>query len=177
MSATSITETIPVAEAITLLLRSFKLPTAAAELVRRVVEAGHEAALPVIHEVLESERYDRWERRVMRLRHASKLPPGKTFDTLELDLLPLPLARKIRELANGDFAERAVNVLAFGLPGTGKSHAACALGHALVEAGRSVLFTQTFRLVQELLAAKRDIELPRALRRLDKFDVLILDSC
>ena len=36
--------------------------------------------------------------------------------------------------------ERGINVLAFGLPGTGKTHARCALGHRLVEAGHSVLF-------------------------------------
>ena len=68
------------------------------------------------------------------------------------------------------------NVLAFGLPGVGKSHAAAALGHAMIDRGHSVLFTPTFRLVQELLAAKRDLKLPRALRRLDLFDVLILDD-
>ena len=34
----------------------------------------------------------------------------------------------------------------------------------------------TFRLVQELLAAKRDLKLPRALRKLDLFDILVLDD-
>ena len=34
----------------------------------------------------------------------------------------------------------------------------------------------TFRLVQGLLAAKRDLELPRALRKLDAFELLILDD-
>jgi len=62
------------------------------------------------------------------------------------------------------------------LPGRGKTHAAAALGHALVQRGRPVLFTPTFRLVQELLAAKRDLSLPRALQRLDAFDLLILDD-
>ena len=66
--------------------------------------------------------------------------------------------------------------LAFGLPGTGKTHALCALGHRLVEAGHSVLFAQAYRLVQELLAAKRDLDLPRRLRKLDNFDFLLLDD-
>ena len=64
----------------------------------------------------------------------------------------------------------------FGLPGVGKSHAACAIGHALVEAGHAVLFAPTYKLVQDLLAAKRNLELPRALRRLDVFDLVILDD-
>ena len=65
-------------------------------------------------------------------------------------------------------------MLAFGLPGTGKTHGLCALGHRLVEAGHSVLFAPAYRLVQELLAAKRDLDLPRQLRKLDNFDFLLL---
>ena len=72
--------------------------------------------------------------------------------------------------------ELGVNVLAFGLPGTGKTHALSALGHRLVETGHSVLFTPAYRLVQELLAAKRDLDLPRRLRKLDNFDFLLLDD-
>jgi len=161
---------------ITEMLKSFRLPTASLEMSKRLMEAGHDDALEVVHEVLQAEREDRWERRVNRLRYASKLPPGKTFDGFDFDRLPLSLSRKLRELTSGEFVDRPTNLLAFGLPGTGKSHALCALGHALVEAGRSVYFVPTFRLVQDLLAAKRELELPRALRKLDKFDLLILDD-
>ena len=42
-----------------------------------------------------------------------------------------------------------------------QTHDLCALGH---------------RLVQELLAAKRDLDLPRRLRKLDSFDFLLLDD-
>jgi DNA replication protein DnaC len=169
-------DTPAVGDRITTLLRSFKLPTVATELVKRLLEAGHPEALEVVLEVLEMERQDRWERRVERLRSGSKLPPGKTFETFRLDLLPRPLATKLRELSRGDFVEGAINVLAFGLPGAGKSHGASALGHALVEQGHSVLWVPTYKLVQDLLVAKRDLELPRALRRLDAFEVIILDD-
>jgi DNA replication protein DnaC len=165
-----------IGEAIRALLALFKLPTAAEELVRRLTEEDHEDALPVVLEVLESERDDRKERRVQRLRRASQLPPGKTLETFDSQRLPRSLARQVQELARGDFLERAVNILAFGLPGTGKSHAAAGLGHALVDAGHSVLFTPTYKLVQHLLAAKRDLDLPRALRKLDSFELLILDD-
>ncbi len=82
----------------------------------------------------------------------------------------------MQDLSRGDFVEQANNVLLFGLPGVGKSHLACALGHALVEAGRSVLFTPTYQLVQQLLVARRDLCLPRTLRALDVFDAVILDD-
>ena len=53
-----------------------------------------------------------------------------------------------------DGVNGGVNVLAFGLPGTGKTLALCALGHRhrLVEAGHSVLFAPAYRLVRALLA-------------------------
>jgi len=158
------------------LLKTFKLPTVAEELVTRFHQGGQDDALPHLLEVLELEAQDRRERRTTRLRRASKLPPGKTFDTLEEKRFSRTLVRKWRELAKGDFLERAVNVLAFGLPGVGKSHVACALGHALTEAGHSVLFTPTYALVQHLQAAKRALELPRILRKLDRFELLILDD-
>jgi len=158
------------------LLKTFKLPTVAEELVTRFHQGGQDNALPHLLEVLELEAQDRRERRTTRLRRASKLPPGKTFDTLDEKRFSRSLARKWRELAKGDFLDRAVNVLAFGLPGVGKSHVACALGHALTEAGHSVLFTPTYALVQHLQSAKRALELPRLLRKLDRFELLILDD-
>jgi DNA replication protein DnaC len=80
------------------------------------------------------------------------------------------------QLLNGDFVDRAENILFFGLPGTGKTHLCAGVGHALIETGRSVLFTPTYQLVGQLLRAKRDYELERELRRLDRFQVVILDD-
>jgi DNA replication protein DnaC len=83
---------------------------------------------------------------------------------------------QMERLQGGDFLKDAVNVIAVGRPGAGKSHFACALGHALVELGHPVLFTPTAALVQRLLAAKRDLRLPQELAKLDRFDCLILDD-
>jgi DNA replication protein DnaC len=163
-------------ERIEALLSEWKLPTAAGELTRRLVAGGHDEALLVVAEVLELEAAGRRERRVERLRRASKLPPGKTFATLDKARVPRTALLKVQELSRGEFVEQAGNVLLFGLPGVGKSHLACALGHALVDAGHSVLFTPTYQLVQQLLVARRDLCLPRALRSLDVFDAVILDD-
>ena len=121
-------------------------------------------------------RGDRRQRRIGRLRTASRLPAGKTWETFEHDRVPLALRQQLGELSDGSFVDRGVNVLAFGLPGTGKTHALCAVGHRLVEAGRSVLFAPAYRLVQDLLVAKRDLALPRQLRKLDNYDFLLLDD-
>ena len=158
------------------LLRGFKLTTAAEELVPRLVTEGLADTVPVIAEVLEAEAEAQHQRRVDRLRRASKLPPAKTFETFNAARLTATLRKKLDELKDGAFLEDATNVLAFGLPGTGKSHALAALGHKLVQGGHSVLFVATYELVQELLAAKRDLELPRKLRKLDHFELVILDD-
>ena len=142
------------------LCRQFRLPTMGAQSVARFTAAGHGDALSTFLEVLEQEAEDRRQRRIGRLRTASRLPAGKTWETFEHERVPLRLQQQLGELADGNFVERGVNVLAFGLPGTGKTHALCAVGHRLVEAGRSVLFAPAYRLVQDLLAAKRDLALP-----------------
>ena len=73
--------------------------------------------------------------------------------------------------------ERSVNVLAFGLPGRGKTHFLAALGRELIlRHSKRVLFRPAFKLVGQLLAAKRDLRLEKELKKLDRFDVLILDD-
>ena len=143
----------------------FKLPTVGAQSVTRFTAAGHGDALATFLEVLEQEAEDRRHRRINRLRRESRLPSGKTWEPpvftggrpFEHDRVPLALRQQLDQLAQGSFVECGINALAFGLPGTGKTHARCALGHRLVEAGHSVLFAPAYRLVQELLAAKRDL--------------------
>src|SRR5204863_2566941 len=49
-------------------------------------------------------------------------------------------------------------------------------GQEWVRSGRSALFTTTALLVQELLAAKRDLTLKAFLKRLSRWEVLILDD-
>lgn len=157
-------------------LDELKLSVVAEELVPRLVTAEHSDAIPTIAEVVDLELEARHERRVARLRRLSRLPEGKTFETFDRGRLSKAVTHKLDELATGDFTDSAINVLAFGLPGVGKSHAIAALGHALVNQGHSVLWTPTYSLVQELLAAKRDLELPRKLKRLDQFELIILDD-
>jgi DNA replication protein DnaC len=157
-------------------LRQFKLPTASAQLAERLRQDGHAEALPTVLAVFEAEQDERLQRRCERLLRASNLPAGKTMATLDPKRLPAPVMARLQQLASGEFLDRADNVLCFGLPGRGKTHAAAALGHALVQRGRSVLFVPAFRLMQELLAAKRDLQLPRALQKLDSFDLLMLDD-
>jgi DNA replication protein DnaC len=73
-------------------------------------------------------------------------------------------------------AGNGATVLIFGPPGGGKSHLGSAIGHALIDAGYRVLSTRTSELVQKLQAARKALQLPSALAKLDRFDLIILDD-
>jgi DNA replication protein DnaC len=129
-----------------------------------------------LHHLLEQEMDGRRERRITRLTKAAHFPPGKTLQTFDQKRLPLRIRRQIQQLCAGEFIDRADNILVFGLPGTGKTHLVTALGYEWVQRNYSVLFIPTFKLVGGLLRAKRDYEMERELRRLDRFQVVILDD-
>lgn len=164
--------------AIGVFLKTLKLPTVASsyeEVARKAAEEGWTFEVYLGH-LLELEVEERRRRRIERNLKRSGLPTEKTLTALDTKCLPTKIARALPTLCAGGFAERAENVLAFGKPGTGKSHLVCAIGHELVNRGFQVLFVPTFRLVQRLLTAKRNLELEQLLRRLDNFDVMILDD-
>jgi len=106
----------------------------------------------------------------------SKLPREKTLEHFDLARVPTVPRSLVRTLSEGEFLDRAENVLVFGNPGTGKTHLLCGIAHELVKRGRSVLFTPAFALVQSLVRAKRDLRLAAELKRLDRFDAVLLDD-
>lgn len=165
-------------ETLPMLLRSFKLPAFAREyapVAARAAAGGltHEQYLLTLAEI---EAEERSGRRIQRLLEDSKLPREKTLGSYDLERLPLKARSTFANLRDGGFLDRATNVIAFGNPGTGKTHLLAGLGHELVRQSRSVLFVPTFQLVQRLLAAKRDLRLAQELRKLDRFEALILDD-
>lgn len=165
-------------ETLRLHCKTLRLPTMAAIIEETLSRSQRESwsLETTLLNLLEQEVAGRERRRIERLLKQSQLPVGKTLDQLDLKRLPLRAQRQLAQLATGEFADRAENALFFGLPGTGKTHAASAVGHSLVLSGRTVLFTPTFKLVNRLLRAKRDYELEVELRRLDRFQVVILDD-
>jgi DNA replication protein DnaC len=160
------------------LLKALRLSSFAAHY-REVAEQAERAGWSFeqyLHHLSEEELLLRRRRRLERLLKQSHLPSTKTLATLELAKLPTSVRRQLPSLCEGGFVERAENVLAFGLPGRGKSHVVVAIGHELVARGYKVLFIPAFLLVQQLLLAKRELTLEKELRRLDGFDAVILDD-
>ena len=114
----------------------------------------------------------RWQNRISRNLRASRLPPSKTFENFDKKRLPAKVANHLNILVDGSFLNRSENILAFGNPGSGKTHLLCGIGHELILKGKQVLFTSC----SQLLIAKRELELVKKLKSLSRFDAVIIDD-
>jgi len=166
------------ADALPILLRALCLPAFVREYGATAVRAAsegltHEQYLLALAEIEAAERHGR---RIERLLMDSKLPREKTLGTYDLGRLPVKRGGAGAGRAGGRVSVAASHGTASANPGTGKTHRPAALGHEFIRQGRTVLFTPTFQLVQRLLAAKRDLRLTQELRKLDRFEALILDD-
>jgi DNA replication protein DnaC len=75
----------------------------------------------------ELEMEERKQRKIQRLLAASRLPKEKTWANFDRTRLPSSVLRRFEALLKGEFLDRAENVLAFGNPGSGKTHLLSAL--------------------------------------------------
>lgn len=159
------------------LLRSLFLPSFARnyeDFAKRTEKEklGHIAYL---HQLAQAECDERRNRRTERLLNQAKLPPGKTLDNFKFEKQPSLSAALVRELAEGTCLDHCENILLFGIPGGGKTHISAGLGREWCLQGRHVLFTTSAMLIQELLAAKRDLRLKQLIKKLDRFELIIDD--
>lgn len=167
------------ADTLEMLFREFHLPTMASRFGEMIqsAETQNWGYRNLLLHLCEAEAADRRERRQQRLLRESGLPTGKTLGHLKENRLPTAVRRQLATLLEGAFVERAENLLVFGLPGRGKTHFLCALGRELIlRRGLRVYFTPTFKLVQQLLAAKQELRLDNLLKKLDRHEVVILDD-
>jgi DNA replication protein DnaC len=162
-----------------MLLRSLHLPSILREnkSIAQTAEDQGWSFTKYLHSLVQLEMMERSQRRVQRNLKKSNLPDGKTMDTLDQNELPVKIRKQIPMLLEGGFVERAENILAFGLPGRGKSHLLCAIARELIiHKDLRVQYFPTFKLVQQLLIAKKDLTLEALLKKLDRLDVILLDD-
>ena len=136
-------------------------------------QLGYEAYLLSL---VEHEVQMRRQNTIARLLRQSRLPLEKTLESFDMTRLDRRVCQHVRSLLDGTFLSRTENVLAFGNPGSGKTHLLCAIGQELVQQGHKVFFSSCSLLVQELLRAKRDLQLDRLLAKLSKYEALIIDD-
>jgi len=170
--------TSSVIQELTQCLQTLHLPTMRAEheAVARQALAETWSYGDYLLELVRRECQQRQEKRIERLRKASKLPLEKTWAALDLKRLPVKVVQQLRGLLSGDFLDRRDNVLVFGAPGSGKTHCVAAVAQELIRSGRRLLFTSCSLLVQDLLAAKREYGLKGLLKRLEQWEGVILDD-
>ena len=162
-----------------LMLTELRLPTIKRLALDLCVQSDREGwpAHRLLEAVFEHEMNEREVRRIDRHRAESGLTPDKRLTSFDFAAVPSVSKAQVMALSEGhEWLDRGANVLLFGPPGVGKSHLASALGHALIDAGKRVLFARCSELVQRLQAARRDLRLPQELTKLDRFDLLVLDD-
>lgn len=123
---------------------------------------------------MESEERDR--RAIQQRLREARLPRLKTLEEFDFNQAPQIPAAKIRELAAGGYIERAEPVVLMGECGTGKTHLATGLCVAACRQKRRVRFTTAANLVNELVEARQQNAIRRALARWLRYDLIALDE-
>lgn len=128
-------------------------------------------------ELCELEANHRHESRLKRLLKESKLPVGKQLHQYKFDEIEGVTSLQIKQkVSQVNWLRKGHNILLFGASGLGKTHLACAIGYSLLEKAVRVKFSTSTAIVQELQRAKETLGLNDALRKLDKYELLILDD-
>jgi DNA replication protein DnaC len=159
-------------------LKQLKLPTISAEWEKLAREAADrdEAYDAYLLRLTELEVATRSANAMASRIRAAGFPVLKDFDTFDFTAtLNLP-KQKILELARGDWIDQHMNCCFIGGSGTGKTHAATALGLALCRLGKRVRFVTAATLVTQLEEAQQQHRLDRLLTQLDRHDLLIVDE-
>ncbi len=114
-------------------------------------------------------------RKNRRIRDA-KFEILKTFENFDSKELDLPETLNLHKLKTGSFIEKNENLIFYGGSGRGKTHLATAIGFEACNHGKSVRFFKVPTLISELLEARETGNLGKYLKKLKKFDLIILDE-
>ena len=160
------------------MLKELRMP-ALRECFEATAESARKESWSYEHFLLELLRREAKTRRnnaVQRQLKQSKLPLEKNLQTFDLKRLPLPVRQQVQVLLEGAFLDNRENVLAFGNPGSGKTHLLCAIALELIRQGRRIVFANCGLLVQELLQAKAELRSAKILKRLSRFEAILIDD-
>jgi DNA replication protein DnaC len=168
----------PASGAIVIMLRSLKM-YGLAQAVTDLMEQGapaFEAAVPILSQLLKAELAEREVRSIAYHMKAARFPAYKDLSGFDFAASEINEAT-LRQLHKCEFMDGAQNVVLIGGPGTGKTHAATALGVQAVEHHRrKVRFFSTIELVNALEQEKAKGKAGQLAEGLTKLDLVILDE-
>jgi DNA replication protein DnaC len=160
------------------LLGSLRLKGMADALDEEIKRAGKEGA-PVseviVHLLLEEQAYRRNQSLLYRL-HGAKTPWDWTLKTFPFERQPGVNKSQINELAGLAFVERKENIVFIGSPGTGKSGLAIGILRQALLSGYKGRFYHAQDLIDELYASLADRSSAKLIRRLCRYDLLVIDE-
>lgn len=159
-------------------LKRLHLPTVSAHYREFAEEARREGSgyEEYLDGLMGREIEHRRDTRTARWLHDSRLPLEKSLETFDQSRLPVKVRSMVSTLREGAFLDRAENILAFGNPGSGKTHLLAGIAQELIHRGHRILFQSCQLLVQDLLAAKQELCLGKALKRLRRYEAVIIDD-
>lgn len=111
----------------------------------------------------------------MRVKNA-RFPRIKTFKEYDFGLQDGVTADQMNRLCDFVWLEQAFNVVFLGAPGLGKTHLACALGHAAAHAGYAVCFTSLEGLIRLLKTAEISKASKTRLTQIRRANLVIIDE-
>ena len=159
-------------------LKQLRLPTMLAEFEKlaREASAANEDYGQYLLRLTELELATRQANALRARIKQAAFPVEKDFDSFDFTSVPSLPKQKVLELSRGEWIDRHENVCLIGSAGTGKTHAATALGLAACRQGRRVRFFTAATLVTRLEEVQKQYQLDRFLTQLDKTDLLICDE-
>jgi DNA replication protein DnaC len=143
----------------------------------RHAQAERLAPLDLVATLVSDELLRRQDRLLGRRRtQAHFRDEGKTLDTFDFDFNKKLARALVFELATGRFIAQREDALFLGPPGTGKSHLAQAIGHAAIQQGYRVRYTEAHGLLDELAEATVDGTRREKMTELATVPLLIIDD-
>jgi DNA replication protein DnaC len=143
----------------------------------RQAQAERMAPLDLVAALVTDELVRRQDRLLGRRRIQARFRDAdKTLDTFDFDFNKKLHRALVFELATGRFIAQHEDALFLGPPGTGKSHLAQALGHAAIQQGYRVRYTEAHGLLDELAEASVDGTRREKMTELATVPLLIIDD-
>lgn len=116
------------------------------------------------------------QNRIKKLTWDSKIPYTKSLEAYDFGIRTGITQMQFDRLAQGEFVKQAGNIVFYGSFGVGKTHLAILLIQKLCELGYRCFYSSTHALINQLLLAKRDLEINALFKRLDRFDLIACDE-